>query len=94
MKSDLPAKLGKSALRIIAALAVILGIPALGYLFWQPGSNAPLPEFANNAIWIGHGWLGDDAWFARNGRTPAEFRSETKISAHAAKKHATLKPSK
>ena len=76
---SLPAKLGKSALRIAAALAVILGIPALGYLIWQPGNDAPLPEFANNAIWIGHGWLGDDAWFARNGRDPAEFRSEAKI---------------
>lgn len=68
-------------MRIIAALALILGVPALCYLVWQPGSDAPLPEFRNNAIWIGHGWLGDDAWFARNGRDPAEFRSEEKISA-------------
>jgi len=74
-------KLGQSVLRIIAALALILGVPALCYLVWQPGSDAPLPEFRNNAIWIGHGWLGDDAWFARNGRDPAEFRSEEKISA-------------
>lgn len=74
-------KLGKSVSRIVAALAVTLGIPALGYLIWQPGSEALLPDFANNAIWIGHGWLGDDAWFARNGRDPAEFRSEAKISA-------------
>ena len=81
MTADLFKKLGKSALRIIAALAVILGVPALGYLIWQPGSDAPLPDFADNAIWIGHGWLGDDAWFTRNGRDPAEFRREGKISA-------------
>ena len=65
MTADLFKKLGRSVLRIIAALVVILGVPALGYLIWQPGSDAPLPDFADNAIWIGHGWLGDDAWFAR-----------------------------
>ena len=74
-------KLGKSAFRIIAALTVVLGGAALCYLVWQPGSETPLPEFRNNAIWIGHGWLGDDAWFARNDRDPAEFRNEEKISA-------------
>ena len=81
MTADLFKKLGRSALRIIAALVVILGVPALGYLIWQPGSDAPLPDFADNAIWIGHGWLGDDAWFARNGRDPSEFRRDEKISA-------------
>ena len=81
MNADLLKKLGKSALRIIAALAMIFGAAALGYLVWQPGRGEPLPEFRNNAIWIGHGWLGDDAWFARNARDPAEFRSEEKISA-------------
>ena len=80
MSGALLKKLGKSALRIIAALAMIFGAAALGYLFWQPGSAEPLPAFRNNAIWIGHGWLGDDAWFVRNDRDPAEFRSEEKIS--------------
>ena len=80
MSGSLLKKLGKSALRIIAAPAIIFGGAALGYLVWRPGSVAPLPEFRNNAIWIGHGWLGDDAWFARNDRDPAEFRSEEKIS--------------
>ena len=74
-------KLGKSALRITAALTVIFGVPALGYLIWQPGCETPLPAFADNAVWIGHGWLGDDAWFVRNGRDPAEFRTDEKISA-------------
>ena len=81
MRNGLLEKLGESVLRIVAALAIILGVPALGYLFWQPGNDAPLPEFANNAIWIGHGWLGDDEWFIRNGRIPAEFRGEAQISA-------------
>ena len=64
MRDGLLEKLGKSVLRIATALAIALGVPALGYLIWQPGSEMPLPDFANNAIWIGHGWLGDDAWFA------------------------------
>jgi len=81
MRNGLLEKLGKSILRIVAALTIILGVPALSYLIWQPGSETPLPAFTNNAIWIGHGWLGNDAWFARNGRDPAEFRSEAKISA-------------
>jgi len=72
MNNKLRKKLGKSAFRIVAALAVILGIPAIAYLLWQPGSNTPLPEYANNAIWLGHGWMGDDSWFIRNKRNKDE----------------------
>ena len=81
MNNKLLKKLGKSAFRIVAALAIILGVPALCYWGWQPGSNEPLPEYANNAIWLGHGWLGDDSWFIRNNRNKDEFRSVGKISA-------------
>ena len=81
MKNGLLKKLGKSVLRIIAALTVILGIPTVIYWLWQSGSEEPLPSCSDNAIWIGHGWLGDDAWFARNGRDPEDFRSGDKISA-------------
>ena len=70
-----------SVLRIIAALAVILGIPSVIYLLWQPGSGEKLPPYPNNAIWIGHGWLGDDVWFDRNRRNKADFRRDEKISA-------------
>ena len=81
MNKDLLKKLGKSLLRIAAALSVILGVPALCYWAWQPGSNEQLPEYANNAIWLGHGWLGDDSWFIRNKRNKDDFRSVGKISA-------------
>ena len=80
MISDQFKKLGKSALRIITALVIVFGGAALCYLVWQPGSRKPLPEFRNNAIWIGHGWLGGDDWFIRNDRDPSEFRGEEKIS--------------
>ena len=72
---------GKSVLRITGALALILGIPALCYWIWAPGSSAPLPEYSNNAIWLGHGWLGDDSWFERNQRNKDDFRTVEKISA-------------
>ncbi len=81
MKKDLWKKIGMSALRISAALAIIFGIPALCYLIWQPGSDRPFPEFKENAIWLGHGWLGDDGWFERNQRSKEKFRSEEKIEA-------------
>ena len=81
MKKDWQKKLGKSLLRIVAALAVILGIPAIAYLLWQPGGSESLPQYRNNAIWLGHGWLGDDGWFERNNRNKDDFRSVEKISA-------------
>ena len=78
---ELLAKAGESMLRIVAALAIISGIAALGYWLWQPGSYAALPAYSNNAIWLGHGWLGDDGWFVRNERNKDDFRSAAKISA-------------
>ena len=81
MNKDLLKKLEKSALRIVVVLAIILGIPALCYWIWQPGSSEPLSEYRNNAIWLGHGWLGADSWFIRNNRNKEDFRSVEKISA-------------
>ena len=81
MNKALLKKLGKSALRIVTALAIILGVPALVYLLWQPGSSESLPQYRNNAIWLGHGWMGDDGWFERNNRNKDDFRSVEKISA-------------
>ena len=81
MNKDLLKKLGKSLLRIAAAWAVILGLPALCYWAWQPGSSESLPQYRNNAIGLGHGWMGDDGWFERNNRNKDDFRSVEKISA-------------
>lgn len=81
MRNELLKKLGKSALRIMAALMIVLGVPAVVYLFWQPGSWDPLPPYSGNAVWLGHGWLGDDDWFTRNRRDKDDFRNDEKISA-------------
>ena len=74
-------KLGKSVLRILSVLAIILGVPLVIYLLWRPGSEKPLPAYPGNAIWIGHGWLGDNGWFVRNRRNKADFRDEEKMTA-------------
>jgi hypothetical protein len=81
MKKYFWKKIAKSTARIVTALAIILGISALCYWGWQPGSDEPLPQYTNNAVWIGHGWLGDNGWFERNKRKKADFRSKEKISA-------------
>ena len=80
MNPSLLQNLGKSALRILGALALVCGVLVGCYLIWQPGSNAPLPRLPNNAIWLGHGWLGDDGWFQRNRRNVADFHDMEKIS--------------
>lgn len=72
-------KILKSLLRILLAAAIFCGFVLLAYALWQPGSNKPLPKFENNAIWLGHGWLGDDLWFKRNKQKFEAFRSAEKI---------------
>jgi len=81
MQLNLLKRLGKSILRIIVALAIVFGVLASGYWIWRPGSNASLPAFSDNAIWLGHGWLGDDGWFRRNDRNVADFRDVDKCTA-------------
>ncbi len=61
------------------ALAMALGIPFLVYLIWQPGDEATQVDYPDNAIWIGHGWLGDDLWFQRNQRGKENFRTDAAI---------------
>ena len=87
MKLVFLTKLGKSILRIIAALAIVFGVLVAGYGLWCPGSKVPLPSFSNNAIWIGHGWLGDDGWFKRNNRSMADFRDVEKCTLLLQKLH-------
>ena len=80
MKRDIGKKIGLSTLRRTAALAVIFALPAICYRLWQPGEEKTFTGLQDNAIWIGHGWLGDDSWFERNKRNKDDFRSKEKIS--------------
>ena len=60
--------------------AVIVGIAA-GYCCWSPGKNVTDGRYDRfrNGIWIQHGWLGDDGWFARTGRDPPLFRNAVRV---------------
>lgn len=75
-------KLSKSLLRISIALMVALGVPALLYWLWTPGQSNVQGKFdqERNAVWLSHGWLGDDSWFERNARNTNSFRSQEKIA--------------
>ncbi|MDR0933362.1 MAG: hypothetical protein LBM70_10155 [Victivallales bacterium] len=80
-KSTLLLKLSTSLLRIAIALCIVLSVPTLFYYLWKPGainSEGKLNQ-GQNAIWLEHGWLGDDAWFARNSREISRYRSFSRI---------------
>ena len=76
-------KLTKSLLRISLALAVVLGVPTILYWAWSPGvaDAGGKYDHKQNAIWLGHGWLGADQWFFGGSQDPADFRTPEKIAA-------------
>lgn len=63
--------------RTFAVVGAILGVLGTTYLAWSPGERVTdgSHDRRTNGIWLRHGWLGDDAWFAANGRNPSDFRS-------------------
>ncbi len=69
---------------IVAAVAAV-GLAVLGLLYWawEPGLSVRdgRHDLGANGIWLQHGWLGDDTWFARNGRDPKAFRDPATIRA-------------
>jgi hypothetical protein len=72
--------------RTLILLLAVLGILAIGYVLWSPGATVidGRHDLRKNAIWIQHGWLGDDAWFDRNGRDTRLFRDSARIAQLAA----------
>ncbi|MEN9362400.1 MAG: hypothetical protein RL095_3935 [Verrucomicrobiota bacterium] len=66
----------RQILRLALLLALLLGLPALLYVFWQPGSERRdgAHDRGQNGLWLQHGWLGDDEWFQKNSRPPQKFR--------------------
>lgn len=67
-------------LSIIGAL--IVGI-VLAYMVWSPGKPIADGRFdlEDNAMWLQHGWLGDDRWFELHDRDKTLFRSRERIRA-------------
>ncbi len=54
----------------------------LMYLIWSPGRTVlnGRHDLRTNGIWLQHGWLGDDSWFERFRKDPAQFRSKDKLT--------------
>jgi hypothetical protein len=71
---------------LVVAVWVCLGI-VIAYAAWSPGKDVRdgRHDLGRNAIWIGHGWLADDAWFRRDGRTDEilRYRDPARIEALA-----------
>ena len=69
--------------RLIIIFAAFILIPPLAYTLWQPGLQVRdgRHDKGRNAVWMQHGWLGDDAWFTANNRNPKkpQFRSAAQI---------------
>ena len=67
---------------IVPGLSLILAL-WLAYLLWSPGLDVRdgRHDRGRNAIWLSHGWLGADPWFAQNGKTNevSRFRDPGRI---------------
>lgn len=73
--------------RTIIGGGLVLTIFFVALSVWQPGLDIRdgRHDLGNNGIWLGHGWLGGDAWFAENGKTNelSKFRDPKNIQALA-----------
>lgn len=74
-------KIVKSIIRIGLAASSICGVVIILYLLWTPGMiiKDGRHDLGENAIWLQHGWLGNDKWFKDNHRNPDLFRDRKKI---------------
>lgn len=56
----------------------------MGWFIWQPGLELHdgRHDLGRNGIWLQHGWLGDDDWFARNQKADRadEFRNSARLT--------------
>jgi hypothetical protein len=54
---------------LVPGVALLLLLP-LAYRLWNPGLTVTdgRHDRHQNAIWLQHGWLGDDHWFKENKR--------------------------
>ncbi len=72
--------------RFWTVLAALFCLLFLAYWRWQPGLVARdgRDNLNRNALWIGHGWLGADAWFGSEAEK-TRFRSASNIAQLARK---------
>lgn len=50
----------------------------LAYILWDPGVDSSEGKFdrARNGLWLAHGWMADDAWFAAHARDKNAYDAE------------------
>ena len=75
--------------RTIVPACFLLLCVVFGYCLWTPGKDIRdgRHDRRQNGIWIGHGWLGADEWFAKNNKSEQinSFRNPENIAALAKK---------
>ena len=69
----------------LAAWAAVALTVVLAYTLWSPGEERTdgAHDLGRNGIWLQHGWIGDDIWFAtykKEHRKP-EFRDPERLAA-------------
>jgi hypothetical protein len=69
--------------RTVLALLVVGSVGAVAWRLWSPGLDVRdgRHDLGRNAIWLQHGWLGDDRWFRDNDRQSrlAQFRDPARV---------------
>jgi hypothetical protein len=62
-------------------ILILIAVLGAANLIWNPGSSVidGQHNLGRNGIWLGHGWLGSDAWFQENARDKNQFRSRGAI---------------
>ena len=75
--------------RVPCTFAALVLLLLAAYTLWRPGDIVTdgRHDRSRNGLWLGHAWLGDDAWFSRNEKTAqiARYRSDESLHALAAK---------
>ena len=79
----------RSPWRVPCAFVTLVLAVLATYALWQPGDVVTdgRHDRARNGLWLGHAWLGDDAWFLRNGKVAqrAAYRDDAALRALAEK---------
>ena len=67
---------------------LLLACVAAAYGLWRPGEvvRDGRHDLGRNGLWLGHAWLGDDAWFVRNGKQDQLTVREPAVMAALAEK--------
>ena len=68
--------------RLWAGLAALFFVLIIAHWRWQPGLTVRdgRDDLNRNALWIGHGWLGAESWFANDSAAQkARFRDARQI---------------